>query len=227
VWLLYRILQGEAALAVPAAIWIAIAGGLRPQTQLFLMPLALVAGWRLGWKRGLLALGVMAVVDFAWAIPLVWSTGGLARYLQVTREFTAAFNTTTSVFSGGVVGSAEERAQAGDVHAVRLGPGGDPGGAVGLKAMLLVVSPPAGDRAGGRPARQRPFRCGSDRCDEGYAILGNGALACAGARLLRSHSHGQQGLVFVFLPALLLLSAAGCIKSGHERSTNVCSSRLW
>jgi len=210
VWLLYRIIQGEAALAVPAAIWIAIAGGLRPQTQLFLMPLAFVAGWRLGWKRGLLALSVMAAVDFAWAIPLVWSTGGLARYLQVTREFTAAFNTTTSVFSGGGLWGLQR-----NMHKLAMytlygwGLAVIPAVVAGLKvlrsssARRLATVEAAGRRASALSGAVPTAVVKDVR----FWVM---ALWLAPVIVFYIFIHmGQQGLVFVFLPALLLFSAAG------------------
>ncbi len=243
VWLLYRILQGEAELAVPAAIWIAIAGGLRPQTQLFLMPLALVAGWRLGWKRGLSALSVMAVVDFAWAIPLVWSTGGLARYLQVTREFTAAFNTTTSVFSGGGLWGLQR-----NVHKLAMytlygwGLAVIPAVVAGLKVLrssltrkratvqvLPSAASPDAEASGyeiqaptglmwmrntgpkGLTSRSRSVERSGGQThaimkDVRFWVM---ALWLAPVLVFYVFIHmGQQGLVFVFLPALLLLSAA-------------------
>jgi 4-amino-4-deoxy-L-arabinose transferase-like glycosyltransferase len=244
VWLLYRIMQGEMALAVPAAIWIAIAGGLRPQTQLFLMPLALVAGWRLGWKRGLLALSVMAVVDFAWAIPLVWSTGGLARYLQVTREFTAAFNTTTSVFSGGGLWGLQR-----NVHKLAMytlygwGLAVIPAVAGGLKVLRSSltrrlatevapvgparVSGPGGAGAGRQASVEHPpaeMLAPTAQAVGRHASALSGAVSTAVMQDVRFWvmllwlapvlvfyvfiHMGQQGLVFVFLPALLLLSAA-------------------
>ena len=203
VWLLYRILQGEAALAVPTAIWIAIAGGLRPQTQLFLMPLALVAGWRLGWKRGLLALSVMAVVDFAWAIPLVWSTGGLARYLQVTREFTAAFNTTTSVFSGGGLWGLQR-----NVHKLAMytlygwGLAVVPAAVAGLKVLRSSLTRKRATKVAPAGTLEPTVRMNDVR----FWVL---ALWLAPVLIFYVFIHmGQQGLVFVFLPALLLLSAA-------------------
>jgi hypothetical protein len=234
VWLLYRIMQGEAALAVPAAIWIGVAGGLRPQTQLFLMPLALVAGWRLGWKRGLLALGVMAVVDFAWAIPLVWSTGGLARYLQVTREYTAAFNTTTSVFSGGGLWGLQR-----NVHKLAMytlygwGLAVIPAAVAGLEVLRSLSARRLAIAKGLTPRSWSVERSGGQTHKEQFSItqaVGQRASALSGAvstAVMRDMRFsvmllwlgpvlvfyvfihmGQQGLVFVFLPALLLLSAA-------------------
>ena len=241
VWLLYRIMQGEAALAVPAAIWIAVAGGLRPQTQLFLMPLALVAGWRLGWKRGLLALGVMAVVDFAWAIPLVWSTGGLARYLQVTREFTAAFNTTTSVFSGGGLWGLQR-----NVHKLAMytlygwGLAVIPAVVAGLKVLRSLSARRLAIAKGLTPRSWSVERSGGQTHKEqfsitqavgqrasalsgavstavmrGCAILGDAALARAGARLLRFHSHGATG-VGVCLSAGAVAAQRRCALPGLD-----------
>src|SRR5262249_51938782 len=76
VWLLYEIRRGAAALTVPAALWLGIAGGLRPQTQLFLAPLAFYAGCYLDWRRRILGVAVLAAIDLLWFVPLIELSGG-------------------------------------------------------------------------------------------------------------------------------------------------------
>jgi hypothetical protein len=105
VWLFFRLIRGDGWFssywaAAAAAAWFAIAGGLRPQTQLFLMPLALYTAWRIGFKRSLVSFSVLLILNLAWLVPLIVLTGGLGAYIEVFGNFSEHFNTTTSVFHG-------------------------------------------------------------------------------------------------------------------------------
>lgn len=194
VWLLYRVRRGDTNLAVPAAIWLALAGGFRPQTQVFLAPLAIYAGWRLGWKRILLALAVMAVVDLAWLIPLLALSGGLSRYMEIMSAFTETFNTTTSQFSGaGAFGLARNLTKLSMYSLYGWG----------LAVILAAVgfwSVLARARTAG--VRSLISRLSKDPRTWFFILW----IVPVVAYYTLIHM-GQQGLVFVFLPALLLLSA--------------------
>jgi 4-amino-4-deoxy-L-arabinose transferase-like glycosyltransferase len=187
VWLFHQLIEGHAALAVPAAIWLGLAGGLRPQTQLFLMPVAAYAFWQIGWRRSLPALAVLVVVDLAWLVPLVWLTGGPARYLEVTRQFYLKFNTTTSVLNGaGVPGLARNLTKL-SMYVLY---------AWGFALIPAVL---------GCAARWRSWLTMCVWRDVRVRVW---LLWVWPALLYYTFIHmGQQGLVFVFLPALLLLSA--------------------
>jgi hypothetical protein len=188
VWLLYRIQQGRVALAIPAAILLSIAGGLRPQTEVFLAPLALYVGSRLGWRRGLAALATLVVANLVWVVPLMWLTGGPSHYLEVIRQFYLAYNTTTSVVSGGGLwGLARNLNKLGMYTLYGWGLALIPAtiGAIKTLRKLKVTLP-----------RNVNF----------WFML----LWILPATAYYTFIHmGQQGLVFVFLPALLLLSSAG------------------
>jgi hypothetical protein len=191
VWLLYRVRQGQVALAVPAAIWLGIAGGLRPQTQVFLGPLALYVGWYLGWRRSLVALGVLVAVDLAWFVPLVGLNGGLFRYLEVTRQFYLAFNTTTSIVNGGGLWGITRNLR-------KLG-------MYTLYGWSLAVVPAI--VAGVKGLCSLPFSKSTLLRDARFWLMLFWVFP--GITYYTFVHMGQQGLVFVFLPALLLLSAAG------------------
>jgi hypothetical protein len=191
VWLFYRVMQGETTLVVPAAIWLGISGGLRPQTQVFLMPLALYAGWRLGWRRSLVALGVLMVVDLAWFVPLIWLTGGLFRYLEVMRQFYLAFNTTTSIVSGGGLWGITRNLR-------KLGMYTLYGWSLALVPAIV---------AGIKELRSLPTWKSTLLKDARFWLML--CWVFPGLAFYVFVHMGQQGLVFVFLPALLLLSAAG------------------
>ncbi len=184
VWMLYRVMQGEVRFALPAAVALAIAGGLRPQTQVFLIPLALLAAWRLGWRRVLPAMVVMGIVDLLWFVPLVRSTNGLIRYFEILSAFAGSYNETTSVFSGGMWGLQR------NLHKL---------GMYTLYAWGLPIVP--------------AIAYGLLRFPRALKLLQRRRLWflflwITPSILYYTFVHmGQQGLVFVFLPALLLTSA--------------------
>ncbi|HIE39288.1 MAG TPA: DUF2723 domain-containing protein [Anaerolineales bacterium] len=186
-WLLYRVWQGEDRLLWPAAVVLGIAGGVRPQTLVFLLPVTLYAAWRLGWKRLLLAGLLGAAVCLAWFLPLVASCGGVGPYLGKMSTYSARFQRSTSVLVGaGWSGVAYNLRKLGLYTAY------------GAAAALI----PLGLYTATRLVRRRWPR----RWDR-VAFLG---LWVAPAGLFYSLIHmGQQGLVFIFLPALLLLGGLG------------------
>lgn len=201
VWLLYRIKQGQVALAVPAAIWLGLAGGFRPQTEVFLAPLALYACWGLGWRRALVAVMVLAVVNLAWVVPLIWSTGGLARYLEVTNQFYLAFNATTSIVNGGGLWGLSRNLIKLTLYTLY-------GWGLALIPVLALVV---------LKAKRLTFQTLSSTLkDSRFWFL---ALWIGPTLAYYMFIHmGQQGLVFVFLPALLLLSAGGVYRLDWTQS---------
>ena len=68
-----------------SALVLGVAGGFRPNTMVFLLPLWAVAVWRHRWRRALGAAGVLAGVCLAWLAPMVVLTGGIARYTEALR----------------------------------------------------------------------------------------------------------------------------------------------
>jgi hypothetical protein len=179
-------------LAIPAAIWLAIAGGLRPQTELFLAPLALYACWGLGWRRGLVALGVLIIFSLAWLIPLFWLNGGPARYFEIMRAFTEDFNTTTSVFSGaGLFGLSRNLTKL-TLYTLY-------GWGLALIPVLTVIALKI------KNLTPTLLRSTLKNTCFWFMLL----WICPTLAYYILIHMGQQGLVFVFLPALLLLSAAG------------------
>jgi len=198
VLLLWRVIAGEGHLLLPAAIWLGIAGGFRPQTQVFLLPLAAFAGWRAGPRRVLLALVALALVDLLWFVPLVELNGGLQRYLTLTRDFAAAFNSTTSVFSGGGLFGLRR-------NALKLAMYSLYGWGAGLP--LLAVGAIAAARDRGLPPLGTALR------DDRTIFLLLWVLPTVAYYQL-VHM-GQQGLVFVYLPALFLVSALAATALGR------------
>ncbi len=188
VFLLLRVARGDERMALPAAVWLGLAGGLRPQTQVFLAPLMLYAAWRLPRRLLLKSLALLVVIDLAWLLPLLALSGGPARYLELMAAFTRSFNATTSIFTAGLPGLRR--------NLVKLGMYTLYGwGAAAVPALAALPSWWMSRRREQRWLAQRE-----------WLLLLWGFPVAAYYALIHM---GQQGLVFVYLPALMLLSAAG------------------
>jgi hypothetical protein len=194
VWFLYRIQMGAVSLTVPAALWLAIAGGLRPQTEIFLAPLALYTAWHLDWRRRALGVAVLVALDLLWFIPLIELNGGWSAYMATVRDFDTTFTDSTSVFAhGGWFGLVRNLTKLGMYTLYGLG------GALVLLPIAVVARWRAGSRAAGLAGpRAVTIALWVAPCVAYYTLV----------------HMGQQGLVFVFLPALLLvLARAACTLS--------------
>ena len=181
--LLYGVMRGEQKYLLPAVVVLAVAGGVRQQTLVFLAPAALFALRKQNWRRLLAAAGLGALLCLAWFIPLIAASGGLAAYLQVTNDFTDRFMRTTSLLMGAGWWGLQR-----NLTKLALYTG------YGWSVFAL----PAGIAALWRARRLR--------LDERAIFLALWLLPAVGYYLV-IHM-GQQGLVFVYLPALLLISAA-------------------
>lgn len=201
VWMFYKLAKGEHKLILPAAILLGLAGGFRPQTQFFLMPLALFAAYRSGWRQSLIGLATLILVNLAWLIPLLSLNGGLTRYLVIMNDFSDAFNTTTAIFTGGLPGLIRNARKLTMYTLYGWGFALIP---IAVISPLLLYRFMRGlRRDGGRNILigGRAFL----RDDRSWLFL----LWIIPTTIYYVFIHmGQQGLVFVFLPALLLLSAA-------------------
>ncbi len=185
-WLLVRVRQDRPHWWAGTVVLLALAGGFRPQTLAFLLPVALYAFWPLGWKRIAQAAALGAFLSLLWLVPLVASCGGLRAYLDYSAAYSARFMGHTSLLQGagleGVLYNARRLLlyTAYAVGAAWVG--------VGLAILALWRSP---------AARWRETAIWS-------LLWGVPAFLF----YLLVHM-GQQGLVFVFLPILLLWAAAG------------------
>jgi hypothetical protein len=185
VWWLYEVMHGNLRYLYPAVAVVAIAGGVRQQTIIFLAPLLLFALRGVGWKRFLLAGVLGAAICLAWFVPLMVLSGGLPNYMRVMGEFTRRFQSTTSVFMGGGWWGVRR-------NLVKLT-------LYSLYGWSLALVP------GVIYAVARLWRREWPRRWEKLIFI---LLWVAPAWTYYAIVHmGQQGLVFVFLPALLLISA--------------------
>lgn len=201
VWMFYRIAQGQAKLAIPAAIWLALAGGLRPQTQVFLLPLALYAYWQIAWVLRLISLTVLILVDFSWFLPMITMSGGFSRYFEIFRSFYLSFNKSTSIVSGGGLKGIEK-------NLLKLGMYTAYAWLAG--AIPLLAAGLSGIR---NPEQWREAL----RFDQRAKILLLWVIPPL-AYYVFIHM-GQQGLIFIFLPALILVSAASFNRLNWKRSS--------
>jgi 4-amino-4-deoxy-L-arabinose transferase-like glycosyltransferase len=167
---------------------LALAGGVRPQTLAFLLPLALYALWPLGWRWMLGAAIGGGILCLGWLLPLLASTGGLAPYLDKTTTYLARFEAETSLFRGaGWPGLMRNGRKLALYTAYALLPA--------LPALLVVP----------RSVGRHPRRALDGAPAGGWTFL---ALWVAPALLYYAVIHmGQQGLVFIYLPALILVAA--------------------
>jgi len=211
-WLLYEVLLGRAWAVVPAAVSLAVAGGMRQQTPVFLALLALFAGvrflqrvgWRRGWRWGTLAVTVFGLLCAGWFFPLINSAGGFARYLQVVRAFSERFDTTTSIFLGaGTQGLGRNLRKLGMYTLY--------GWSVALLPLTVYELLRLWRRQLTVPWERVLF------------LL---AWVFPSLFFYTLVHMGQQGLVFVFLPVLLLVSAQALVRLMENREHTVLAGIL-
>ncbi len=190
VWWLYETMRGDHRYLYPAIIMLAIAGGIRPQTLVFLAPLTLYALRSVGWRKFITAGVLGAVVCLIWFIPLVTLNGGVSRYFEIMGAFGSRFQDTTSVLMGA----------------------GWPGVQRNLIKLSLytvyawgVALLPAMAYGGYRLYKQ-------DWPQNWQKTIFLAAWVMPVFLFYLLIHMGQQGLVFVFLPALLLVSAEALVR---------------
>lgn len=194
VWWLYEVMRGNTGCLLPVVVVLGIAGGVRQQTLVFLIPLALLAVRRVSFKRLLVAASLGAVVCLIWFVPLMISCGGIIAYMGKMSEFTMRFQKSTSILMGA--------GWSGVAYNIRkLGMYTLYGWGVGLIPILVYV----------------PMRFWHRQRPRSWERLWFLALWIGPALGFYALIHmGQQGLIFVFLPALLLASAAALVRLLRE-----------
>lgn len=183
----WRVWSGEHRIALWLALWLGIAGGVRQQTLVFLLPLAIVACRRLPlrWIAG--AVTILAVTVLSWLIPLLVLSGGLTRYLAIVGAYSEAFDRPTSVFLG--AGWAGLTYNLNKLARYTLW-----GWALAAILAWFSISWRSGTLRGIVRSRRAWLL----------------ALWIAPSLFFYTLIHmGQQGLIFVYLPVLLLISALG------------------
>ena len=182
----WRIWRGEARLAPLLALWLGLSGGMREQTLVFLLPLAVVACLRLPWRIALLSAVILTATTLAWLIPLLYLSGGWAHYWYVVNAYSRIFDTPTSVFLGAGWNGLYHNGS----KLIRYTLWAWAFGLIPLALGLGVL----------RRAKATPWRLNP----RGWLL----ALWAAPSLFFYVFIHmGQQGLIFVYLPVCFLLSA--------------------
>jgi hypothetical protein len=185
--LLWDVMRSNRRMILPAAIVLGLAGGFRQQTLVFLAPLAVYAFRKLPFSRMLLGGGVTALVFLASFVPMVIATGGLAQYQAAMAGLQSSFFVHTSIFMGGGL--------AGLVSNVTKW--------VTFTAYaLLLAGVPLGLWLLAR-LRQAPRALRDERT---WFILFWALPSLLFYTLIHMGSHG---LIFTFLPAVVLLAGKG------------------
>jgi len=79
-YLCYRVLKGEPGLFWAASVALAVAGGIRQNTMVFLFPMWLYSMKGLGFKRALAGLFIFVLTVFVWSAPMLAAAGGYEKY---------------------------------------------------------------------------------------------------------------------------------------------------
>jgi hypothetical protein len=150
--------------------------------------------WGAPWKKLIVPTIVLGGVCLAWLAPLIMSVGGLSEYLRLLSIFSKAYQDSTSVFSAGWSGLSRNLIKLGQYTAYAWG--------AGVAAMLLwpFLHARSDRQSGGLFSRRH------DRAWFIFFWIGPTIVFYALVHM------GQQGLVFTFLPALLLISAAAFVQ---------------
>lgn len=84
-WLCLKAIRGGYGYALAASVALAVAGGIRQNTMVFLMPLWLYSVYGFGLKRAAYCLAAFALAVSAWFVPMTIATGGYERYSAALR----------------------------------------------------------------------------------------------------------------------------------------------
>jgi Dolichyl-phosphate-mannose-protein mannosyltransferase len=187
-WMLYRVMNGQTRWLWWTTVLLGLVCGFRQQDLLFLAPLALFAGYRIGIIKIIQVLILGALVCLAWFIPLMVYSNGIQTYLRGSSDFTASFMNSTSLLSGagtfGLKRNIVEKLIPYTLYAWSL---------AALLALYWLARLPGS------------WRNWLTNRKVWFLILWITPVLAFYAFI----HMGQQGLVFVFMPALWLVSAAG------------------
>jgi 4-amino-4-deoxy-L-arabinose transferase-like glycosyltransferase len=188
-WLLYKIMIGQTGWLWWTVVLLALIGGFRQQDLLFLAPLVIFTCYRSGVLRIILALALGGLVSLAWFIPLMAYSGGFESYLEGSSAFSASFFNSTSLLAGAGWTGLQRNLFS------KLIP-------YTLYAWSLAILPAVVYGFSNLPVRWRYWL--SSR-NVRFILLW---ITPSIAFYIVIHM-GQQGLVFTFLPALLLMGSLG------------------
>lgn len=182
-----QVSKGRPAFLLPGVFFAALAGGIRPQTLVFLLPAILAAMVGQRWQKWALAGALGGLLCLLWLAPLIGMSGGLSQYLAVTDQYSSRFMASTNVLKGAGWWGLTRNARKLFLYTSF---------AWGFPALAFLGG-------GIRFFLKRKSLC----LNRAIAIFLAWLLA-PGAYYLLVHM-GQPGLVLLFLPVLVLASAWG------------------
>lgn len=187
VYLAQRVWSGEERVLVPLAVVLGLAGGVRQQTLVFLLPL--VAYCVRGMKAASVARAILVwlAVTLAWLTPMVCFSGGIEGYRGALMGLGGRLLEGTSIFSTDSVASVTR-------NAVKLAKYSAYGWNIMSVPVLLC-------------ALRGSCRTTGARRDRWLVVLW---VVPALLFYLLIHM-GNPGLVFIYLPALMLVSARSLV----------------
>jgi hypothetical protein len=190
VWLLYLTMRGDLRYLYPAVIVVALAGGLRPQTLVFLLPLVLFSLRKAGIRKILSAAVLGGIVCLMWFIPLINASGGFSAYMRIMGEFSDRFQESTSIFMGAGMAGVQRNGSKVVFYTLY-------GLSLTILPMIIYGTWVFGKRIQKAGVEKLFF----------LAFWITPALFF----YLAIHM-GQQGLIFVYLPALILLASVSIVQ---------------
>lgn len=98
----WRAYQGKKSYLLISALMLAVAGGFRQNTAVFLLPLWIFSVRKESYRSIVNGLLLFCIVSFAWFLPMVMYTGGLSVYIEAFRELLVYNTGLNSVFQKGL-----------------------------------------------------------------------------------------------------------------------------
>lgn len=167
-----------------AAGLLALLGALRQTDMALLLPVVVVAARPHPWSVRLRAAGLLGGLSAVWLVPLVWSSGGIGRYVELSQQLADLAGGRTFVLSGDLSGMLQ------NVGLVVVGV------VLGLGVALLAMIP---------ALRHRTLGVGRLGADDRRLLAAWVAPPLLVFLLVHT---GQFGYVLLILPPLVLAAAS-------------------
>lgn len=194
--------------AVAVSLLMGITGGVRQTTLVLMLPLWLVTIWRTAWRVRVLSIALLVITILTWLVPTVALTGGPNVYLEVSRSMGVGVLEMFNRGDSGGIFAAVARVSLYLFYGL-LGGGLAGLGWIVIKAIRSIRSPNllccvqnkllAASHSLRQDARTQVF-----------------ALWLIPSLLLWAPLARAPGHLFVFLPALILITGLGLIKWGKD-----------
>jgi hypothetical protein len=194
-WWAWGALAGRVSHAYLGALALGLVGGIRPSVLVLTFPLWIgcVALGLKSCRHVVAATGLVTATVLVWLLPMIWLSGGLSTYIDVSTQLYGSIILPTSVLGGSPVVTFAQVRYLAESIIVGLGP----------LAMAFLALPTYARRAGWNRAE--------------WFLL---AWIVPPAAFYALVHFGQAGYVLTFLPALVILLARALVEAvaaGSER----------